>query len=244
MRKMILVISMLTWVLSGCTQKESVEQVDLEAIMGSIEESIYREVKESVEAMHETDTMKETTEEAEPALEETTEESVNTADPWENGMLEAIGLADMPKPNDTYIAVCETYSEEKHNPINGELYTSSSWTIQFSDELYENYVTELINYMAQKCPFMVDTITVQEENGLRSGIGIVESTVEPMSIGKYLHIHNNQVYFISFEDHLYCIDIRTGEIPFFSSSGIEGIDELYGDDLNNAIISYLKNMEQ
>lgn len=52
-------------------------------------------------------------------------------DPWENGIMESIGLADMPQPNENFQVSCQTSEEDDIDSVTGEQYTEHKWKISF-----------------------------------------------------------------------------------------------------------------
>lgn len=71
-------------------------------------------------------------------------------DPWDSGALEAVGLADLPRPNENITVVGETTKTDEIDSITGEKYTLNDLTVAFLNTPYENYLTELADYLSSE----------------------------------------------------------------------------------------------
>ena len=159
------------------------------------------------------------------------------ADPWESGMLEAIGLGDMPQPDASNTVRWELYEDKRHNPLKETEYIYRNLTLMFLQEWTENYYDKLQDYFLDKNAYIFGCETSVNEDGEYQYAYVLTNELETVKESPYLiyiHVYDNKVYFVDMSDpgrNKICIS--TGELPLVA----ENVDESYGSDLDRAILA-------
>ena len=159
------------------------------------------------------------------------------ADPWESGMLEAIGLEDMPRPDAANTVRWELYEDKRHNPLKETEYIYRNLTLMFLQEWTEDYYDKLQDYFLDKNAYIFGCETSVNEDGEYQYAYVLTNELETVKESPYLiyiHVYDNKVYFVDMSDpgrNKICIS--TGELPLVA----ENVDESYGSDLDRAILA-------
>lgn len=117
---------------TGNETEDTYTKDEVESMIDSVKESIRyfdKELMEISEAVSEPESASETAEEA------STEAQIEALpDPWEDGKLEAIGIPDIPKPNENYRPLYIAEEKTDLDPVTGEKYTAEIYHIFFDTE--------------------------------------------------------------------------------------------------------------
>lgn len=80
-----------------------------------------------------------------------------------------VGLSDLPRPNENIEVIGSMEESERIDSVTGEKYVISELTISFLDAPYENYLSELNEYLDAKCSPLYE----QKDNEMQGASGYV-----------------------------------------------------------------------